>query len=99
MWRGDLGGTFRLPVTHESRHASVCTSRSSNRGCPIKALGSRRESHNVAHGKLRARWGRLNAMLAGFWKSLGRRPRHIVLGTQPLSQPLAGVSICRSTAR
>ena len=47
VWRGGLGGTYRLPAlsfagASLARHASVSTPRSSNRTCGFAASGSRR---------------------------------------------------------
>ena len=55
MWRGGVGAAylfrpFRPPVPH---HASVSTSRSSNRMGGFPASGSRRKVHDVAHGMAR----------------------------------------------
>jgi len=60
MWRGGLGEAYRLPTLSSvgaslARHASVSTSRSSNRTCGFPASGSRRKCHDVAHGKLLVR--------------------------------------------
>ncbi len=45
-------------VGRKPHHASVSTSRSSNRTCGLSASGSRRKCHDVAHGRVRVRWVR-----------------------------------------
>ena len=79
--------------------AFVSTSRSSNRTGGFPASGSRRRSHAFAHGKLAVRVGkqtrpkRFVQVLIG---ELGCCPAlQFVLGTQPLTQPVAGVLVHR----
>ena len=57
MWRGGVGAAYLLPAlsfagASLASHASVSTSRSSNRTGLFQASGSRRKCHDVAHGKL-----------------------------------------------
>jgi hypothetical protein len=57
MWRGGVGAAHRLLALSSPvpQHASVSTFRSSNRMGGFPASGSRKEVHDVVHGKWRGR--------------------------------------------
>ena len=101
-WRGGLGSAYLFPALSSAGASiaspcSVSTPRSSNRTGGFPASGSRTRTHAFAHGKLRVRPLRRTSPSTSCRYSSGNRDHppalHLVLGAQPLAEPVAAVPV------
>src|SRR5258708_21484691 len=102
MWRGGVGAAYLFPALSSAgasiaRPCSVSTSRSSNQDGPVSGIrlsekGSRCRPREIARPLGKADKAQHSVQRCRR-KPFGRRPRHFVLGTQPLTQPFASVLI------
>jgi hypothetical protein len=100
MWPGGLGAAYLLPALSYAGAsvAAPCFRFHIPLIEPDMRISRFRLSERGARGRPREIARPLgkadktpHSVQGGFRKPFGRRPRHLVLGTQPLTQPFAGV--------
>ena len=100
MWRGGLGAAYLFPALSYAGasiaspyfrfHIPLIEPDMRISRFRLSEKGSRCRPREIARPLGKAD-KTSHSVQGGFRKPFGRRPRHFVLGTQPLTQPFAGV--------